>query len=348
MFYDFAEKVLALENSGKKIIRLNVGDTNLPTPNCAVDATTTFLKNSKSGYCSSAGIVELRRKIAEREGCEIDNVVVGSGSKHLIYALLSILCKPGDEISFPSPHWAAYELISKQLGLRANLFKTTLEDSWQIKNFSDAKARAIIICNPLNPTSTIYSEKSISALIESARKEGAHVIIDEAYKGLAFKQIPTYDAIRVRSFSKEFSMEGWRLGYLVAPKEIAQKVIAFNQISTTCVPEFIQHAGIACLENEKEILEKNKAIWKRRLAIVRNSLKKAGFDFAEPQSGIYVFATHKSIKNADDFSLKLLEKGVAVSSGNYFGDYPNFIRICPNQSEVLLEQAMDEIADAVQ
>lgn len=347
MFYDFAEKVLELEKSGQKIIRLNIGDTNLSSPQCAIAAAINSLKNNKAGYVSNAGIRELREKIAERERCEIDNVVVSPGSKHLIYALLSVLCKKGDRLVFPSPHWAAYELISKQLGIDMNLIKTKLEDAWQITNHSIEDATALIICNPLNPTSTIYSEQSLNGLIEDANKKKVHVIIDEAYKGLAFKQIPAYDAIRVRSFSKEFNMEGWRLGYLVAPKDIAQKIIPYNQITTTCVPEFIQRAGIACLENEKEILENNRAIWKRRLQIVQKSLKKSGFNFAESQAGIYVFAGHSSIIDADKFALKLLEKGVAVASGSYFGDYKNFIRICPNQSDALLEQAMEKIIEAV-
>lgn len=351
MFYELAEKALALEKNGKQIIRLNIGDTGLPTPQCAIDAAMRSMRNGKSGYGSSAGMQELRERIAERENCSVSEVVIGPGSKHLIYALMSVIGhgSKNRNIVFPSPHWPMYELGCRQIGLNPITVKTTMEGGWQFDSLPFDDAAMAIICNPLNPTSTVYSEKSMQDTLAQALTKDIPAIIDEAYKGLAFKSIPKYEhAIRVRSFSKEFNMEGWRLGYAIAPKDVAKKLVAFGQITSTCVPEFIQRAGMACLENEKEILEKNKSIWKKRLSVVQNALKKAGFDFIEPQSGIYVFATHKSIKNADRLALKLLEKGVVVSSGDYFGDYSDFIRICPNQDETVLKQAMELVSETVQ
>ncbi len=100
-FYELAEKALKLEREGKKIIRLNVGDTNLPAPECAVDAIVKNIKG-KTNYGSSAGTQKLREQIAEREGCDVKNVVVTPGSKHSIYGLLSIIAKKGDKISIPT------------------------------------------------------------------------------------------------------------------------------------------------------------------------------------------------------------------------------------------------------
>ena len=103
-FYELAEKVLELERKGQKLIKLNVGGTNIPTPQCALDAATESIKTSRAGYGSSAGLQAFREKIAEREGCDADNVVVGSGSKQIIYSLFSVLCKAKDTIAFPSPY----------------------------------------------------------------------------------------------------------------------------------------------------------------------------------------------------------------------------------------------------
>src|SRR5512137_1267656 len=102
MFYELAEKALALEKAGRKVTRLNVGDTNLPTPERAIEAGLNRMRQMKSGYGSSAGLPELRERIAAREGCDTKNVVIGPGSKHLLFGLMSVLCKRGDTVAFPS------------------------------------------------------------------------------------------------------------------------------------------------------------------------------------------------------------------------------------------------------
>ncbi|MEW6036009.1 MAG: pyridoxal phosphate-dependent aminotransferase [Candidatus Micrarchaeota archaeon] len=342
-FYELAEKALALEKAGKKVVRLNIGDTNLPTPQAAVDAGARRMNEGKSGYGPSAGLPELRERIAEREGCGVENVVVGPGSKHLIYGLMSVLCKKGDGVAFPSPHWPMYALASAQLGLRAKMARTRLEDGWGLTAPALAGAKLAIICNPLNPTSTIYDERTIRGVMDAAAGSGTHVILDEAYKGLAFMPVPEYEgAIRVRSFSKEFNMEGWRLGYAVAPKETADRLIAYNHITATCVAPFVQAAGLACLEHEKEILGANVPVWKARAEAASRALRRAGFRFALPEAGIYVFATHPGLVDSEAFAMELLQKkGVCVAPGSGFGDYKGFVRICVNRDEAELAAAIE-------
>jgi len=347
-FYELAEKALALERSGKKLIRLNVGDTNLPTPPAAIETAAECMRTIKSSYGSSAGLQALREKIAKRENCGVENVVVGSGSKQILYALMSVLCKAGDTLALPTPYWPAYPLAAKQLGIRVHEMATTLEGGWEFG--AVPKANMLIICNPLNPTSTIYPEKKVREAIEAAAKGGTHVILDEAYRGLAFSPMMGCDdtpAIRVRSFSKEFNMEGWRLGYAVAPADIVKKMVSFNQITTTCVPEFVQRAGIACLEDEKNIVEQNRSAWKTRSDAMAGAMKKAGFRFAQPQAGIYIFATHAELTDADSYALRLLDNGVAVSPGSGFGPHNAFFRVCVNQSEEKLKEAAEKMADAL-
>ena len=344
MFYELAEKALALERGGRKIVRLNIGDTNLPAPQCAVEAAAKSIRGGRAGYGSSAGMHELRQAIAQRENCDAANVVVGPGSKHLIYALMSVLAKKS--VAFPSPHWPMYNLAARQLGLEAKVANTTLEGQWQFDSIP--RADLAIICNPLNPTSTIYREASMRRAIAQAAENGTEMIIDEAYRGIAFEKIPSYDAIRVRSFSKEFNMESWRLAYAVAPAEVIKKVIGFNQITSTCVPHFVQEAGIACLENEKEILGRNLRIWRKRSDAACRALAAKGFRFAKPQSGIYVFATHEGIADSGEYCMRLLGKGVAVAPGSEFGNYGKFVRICANQPEDVLEKAIEKMGEAAE
>jgi len=165
-FYEIAEQALALERRGKDIVRLNVGDTNLPVPQRAKDAAAKSMRDGRGGYGSSRGSEELLSLIAAREKCGIENVVVGPGSKHLLFALLSVLCKKGDSVAFPSPHWPAYSLACAQLGLRAKTKDTLLGNAWQFETLP--KAKLAIICNPLNPASTIHGHESVSSMRASA------------------------------------------------------------------------------------------------------------------------------------------------------------------------------------
>jgi aspartate/methionine/tyrosine aminotransferase len=345
MFYELMEKTYKMEKEGARIVKLNIGDTGLPTPVYAMEALENFIHYRKAEYVPAAGIPELREKIAKREGCKVENVVVGSGSKLLIYGLLSILAKPGNRVVFPSPYWPAYVGMCQQLGIDPDVVRTSYENNWNFVNLYPRGAKAIIICNPLNPTSTIYPSELIENLIYEANRSGVHVIIDEAYKGIAFKEIPRFDkAIRVRSFSKEFNMEGWRLAYVVAPEEIVNKLISFLHVSSTCTPPFIQWAGLECLEHEKEILGRNIRTWKQRLDFAMGILEPAGFCFVKPEAGVYIFATHDKIDDAAEYSSKLLDMGIAVSPGIVFGDsYRSFIRISLNQPDAILQESFEKM-----
>ncbi|MFA5106559.1 MAG: pyridoxal phosphate-dependent aminotransferase [Candidatus Micrarchaeia archaeon] len=345
MFYQIAEKALALEAQGKKIARLNVGDTNIPTPRCAIEAAEKEMEKGKSAYVSSAGLMELREAIARREKCGVENVVVGPGSKHLIYGLLTMLAGKGGKVAFPAPYWPAYMIASRQLGLKVTTQEARLENNWEFGTLP--KADVAVICNPLNPTSTVYSETSIRRAVEEAQANGTALLLDEAYKGIAFEKIPDYKgAIRVRSFSKEFNMENWRLGYVVAPKDIAERIIRYNQATATCVSPFVQKAGLACLENEKGILAGNVKIWKSRMSAAAKAMKAEGFEFAMPQSGMYVFARHPHVKDAAAYAMGLLDKGVAIAPGDDFGAGKEFFRICANVEPERLEKAIEIMGQA--
>ncbi|MBU0591735.1 pyridoxal phosphate-dependent aminotransferase [Candidatus Micrarchaeota archaeon] len=340
-FYDLAEKALKLEREGKKIIRLNVGDTNMPTPQCVLDAAIDNLNEKKTDYGSSAGLPELREKIAKREGCGIENVVIGPGSKHILYGLLTVLAKKGEKVTIPTPAWPAYEMICKQLGLETVMVRTEMENNWHFETLDLKNSKMCIICNPANPTSNVYSQKCIDDVIKNAKEKECHLILDEAYKAIAFEKIPRYEgAIRVRSFSKEFNIANWRLGYAIAPADVAKKLIAYNQINITCVPPFVQMGGIACLENEKELITENLKVWKARSKAAQKALKNAGFEFVTPDAGIYVFATHEKITHAGEYAHKLLDNGVAIAPGGVFGGYERHFRICINQDEETLEDAV--------
>lgn len=346
MFYALVERAFALEKQGKKLIKLHIGETNLPTPTCAAQAAAKALARGHSDYGPAAGLPFLRERLARREDCAPENVVVGPGSKHLIFALMSVLGRPGAKVAVPMPAYPAYSLIARQLGMQAVELHTTLESGWQFDPAALEGALLATVSNPVNPTSTIYPTALLSRAAERMQANGGYLILDEAYRGLAFEPIASVEhpaALRVRSFSKEFNMEGWRLGYAVVPKDIARELVRFNRISATCVPDFVQEAGAACLEEEAAILERHRALWLERSLAAQKALSARGFTFARPGGAMYVFPTHPALKDSGALALALLNRGVAVAPGSGFGQYPGFVRICVNQDAAVLEQAVEAL-----
>ena len=143
-------------------------------------------------------------------------------------------------------------------------------------------------------------------------------------------------------------MENWRLGYAVVPPQLARRMANFNQVTMTCVPSFVQEAGRACLEHEEEILPAVRETWRGRAAAASSALAAAGFRFVAPAAGIYVFATHTRLSDAEAFIRALLESdGIAVAAGTGFGPYERFLRICLNQPEDVLSECIRKMGAAL-
>jgi aspartate aminotransferase len=339
-FFELSERVAELTRSGKKITRLHGGSTGLPVPDAALAALKKYATTAPSAYGPPAGLDSLRSLIAERERCTRDEVIVGSGSKLLLYGLMNLLKKRGAKLLLPAPYWPAYPLMAQEVGLEITVLKTTLEQNWELRDVPFEKDTALILCNPLNPTSSCYPDGHVAQLVEQAQSKGAFMIHDEAYRDLAFRKIPKLSGIRLRSFSKEFNLEGLRLGYMVAPADIVKELTRFIQLTTTSCPPMVQEAGIACLKAKEQILSTNREIWQRRLTVLIQELRMFGFEFMPPEAGIYIFARHPRITDSIDFAKKLLERGVGVAPGGAFGPYPNYIRISAAVEEHQLQAAI--------
>src|SRR3989338_7686200 len=133
----------------------------------------------------------------------------------------------------------------------------------------EQRTRLIILTNPNNPTSTMLNQGTVNEIVEVARKKNIHVLYDNAYMGLAFRKLEapvSENLFIVETFSKAFAMTGWRVGYTICNKEIAEKMLRFNQITTSCVPKFVQRAAYAALKNRGKIQKKMTNISKKRAA----------------------------------------------------------------------------------
>lgn len=339
ILYTIFEQVQKKKEQGKQIIGLNVGEPDQKPPLIIAKTISKALKEGRINYGSAAGEISLRKAIAQKHQVEFGNVVIGPGSKFLIYAFLkTILTKKDDEIIMPSPIWGTYESTINNIGLgKIKFLKTDFSNNWQINikkltKLINNKTKAIIICNPNNPTSTIINSVIIKKIIALINQSNIKLIFDNAYKGLIFKPqeklklTKLNNIIQIYSFSKTFAMTGFRLGYAITDKTLINQIIKFNQITITCVPQFIQEAGLMALKKETDFTKKLAKIYYKRALLAGKILNTSGIKFIAPDAGFYIFAKLSKV-NGEEFALKLLNRGVAVVPGSTFGLYNDFIRI---------------------
>ncbi|MEM3640540.1 MAG: pyridoxal phosphate-dependent aminotransferase, partial [Candidatus Bathyarchaeia archaeon] len=266
MLYEINEKAIKLENEGKKIIKFNVGDPDQQTPNEIVEAAFEAVKKGKTKYSSSMGEKKLREELAKIHKVSEDNVVITAGSKWAIFSVMYLLLKNSGNVVIPTPYWSAYELIAKSLGAEVRLLRTEFDLGWKIdiekfENLVDRETKLIILNNPNNPTSKAIDNDTVDEIVQIANKKGVTILSDEVYADLSFvktKSILEYegDHILVNSFSKTFAMTGWRIGYVIVKKELAEKMVKLNQISITNIQVFIQEAALKALELKEKIANK--------------------------------------------------------------------------------------------
>jgi aspartate aminotransferase len=351
-------KAKALEEQGKKIIHLEVGEPDFKPPKEVKTALEEVYDKGYGKYGSAKGITELRDEISLHEGesligtgftgedLEVENIMICPGARFAVYLAISTLLNPGDEIIIIEPSWPAYKDCALNAGIKVRTIKTTLETKWepsidQINNAINENTKMIVLNYPNNPTGKYFPEKIQDSIIEIAKKHDLYVLSDEIYaefahhtniptSGVSFKSVLEYNykkSIITKSFSKSYAMTGYRIGYAVADQSIIDKMSKLQALSLTNVSEPIQYVALQALKSEEAVAENSK-IMKSRLDALVKIAKDIGLKFIEPDGAMYLFAKTK-YKNFDatKFSEKLLEHGVAIAPGEGFGDYKEFFRI---------------------
>lgn len=357
MLYEISEKAVQLENEGKKIIKFNLGDPDQPTPNEIIETAFEAMKQGKTKYASSAGERKLREELASIHDVSPDNVVITSGSKWAIFSLMFLFFKKGGNIVIPTPHWTSYELTAKSVGAETRFLKTDIDSNWRIdveklRDLIDQETRLVILNNPSNPTSKVADEKVLEEIVQTANSKGATILSDEVYSDISFiktKSILDFDSdhILVKSFSKTFAMTGWRIGYVIVKKELAERMIKLNQITLTNVPVFVQHAALKALELRQKIADMIREDYRRRADLACKILSKTKMKFASPDAPFYVFPKYDNL-NSESFALDLLDSGVAIAPGTAFGDYREYFRISLTVPEKEIELGLEKICGALQ
>jgi len=320
------------------VIDFTQGKTNFMTPKVIVEATKKALDEGKISYTEVKGIVELRKVISEKlrevnniEGVDENKIIVSCGAKHLIFEALMSLINPHDVVAIPDPSWVSYEAIVKILEGKPQFIKLSEENGYvPDENFyhelENSKAKVLIINSPNNPTGAVYPKKVFEKIIDIAERKDMWIISDEIYErliydGSHFSPGSKYEkTITINSFSKEFSMTGWRLGYAACPhSEVIEKMAVVQSQTVSCAVSFIQYGAIKAFssEAEEEVALMVKKLKERRDLLCKG-LKKLGLIRNYPNGAFYVFPKIKG----DDFKFSdmLLENQVAVIPGSPFGN----------------------------
>ena len=356
MLYEISEKTMKLESEGKKVIKLNLGDPDQPTPNEIIEAAYEAMKRGKTKYSSSAGEKKLREELANLHKVSTDNVVITTGSKWAIFSLMYLLLKKGGNVVIPTPHWTAYELTAKSLRAETRFLRTEIGSGWKIdveklEDLVSRKTRLIILNNPNNPTSKVINEKTLDEIVRIANDKGITILSDEVYSDISFvgvKSILDYgnDHILVKSFSKTYAMTGWRVGYAVVEKGLAEKMMKLNQITLTNVPVFVQEAALKALELRKEIANRIRREYRRRADLACEILSKTKMKISKPDAPFYLFPKYDGL-DSERFALDLLDEGVAITPGTAFGDYREHFRIALTVPEEEIELGLKKICEAL-
>lgn len=375
-----SRKSRELKAEGKDIISLSLGEPDFHTPDFIKEAAVEAMEQNFTTYTPVPGYDDLREAICDKfkrdNGLSYtkDQIVVSTGAKQSIANTVMSLINPGDEVLIPAPYWVSYIEIVKVAGGVPKIVNADIHSDFKLTpeqleaNLSD-EIKLMVFSTPCNPTGSVYSKEELEALSKViAKYKNLIVISDEIYEHINFvgkhESLAQFDAIydqvvTINGVSKAWAMTGWRLGYLGAPKEIAAACSKIQGQFTSATSSITQRATIAALKKSPEYLKDMLAAFKSRRALVLKALEEMdGVLVNEPEGAFYFFpdvssffgksANGKTISNATELSLYLLEEAlVAVVTGEAFGD-PNCIRISYATDEATLTKAMERIDSALQ
>lgn len=328
---DVMESARKAEDAGRHIIHMEVGQPGTPAPLAARQALADQMLSDTLGYTVALGIPALRKRIAQLYGewynvdLNPDRVVVTSGSSGAFLLAFTALFDAGDTVAIGAPGYPSYRQILKALSLNPMDLPSKLENRLQpaASDFSDLDMQGLLVASPGNPTGTMLDQPAMRDLIEATHAKGAAFISDEIYHGIEYdaKAVTaleiTDDCYVINSFSKYFSMTGWRIGWMVVPEDHVRPLERLAQNMFICAPHASQVAALAAMDCHAE-LESNMDVYRANRALMIEGLPKAGFTkFAPPDGAFYVYADVSDFTdNSLDFAADILEQaGVAVTPG---------------------------------
>ncbi|MFW8592709.1 pyridoxal phosphate-dependent aminotransferase [Cribrihabitans neustonicus] len=328
---DVMEAARKAEEAGRHIIHMEVGQPSTGAPAGALKALQKAAESDALGYTVALGLPALRKRIAQMYGewynvdLNPERVVVTPGSSGAFILSFTALFDSGDRVGIGAPGYPSYRQILKALGMTPVDIETAPEHRYQpvAEDLAGQGLAGLMVASPANPTGTMLDRDALGALIAATQETGTSFISDEIYHGLEYEAKAvtaleiTDKCYVINSFSKFFSMTGWRAGWMVVPEDHVRVVERIAQNMFICAPHVSQVAALAAMDCEDELRE-NLAVYAKNRALMLDGLPKAGFaNIAPPDGAFYVYADVSDLtQDSRSFAAEILEKaGVAVTPG---------------------------------
>ena len=370
-----------MKAEGINVIDFSVGEPDFPTPDNIKEAGKTGIDNNFTKYTASAGIVELRKAIAQKLKTDnnldydINEIIVTSGAKQSAFNALFAIVNKGEEVIIPAPYWVSYpDMVSMSDG--NSVFIETEEKNGfritpkQLEKAITSKTKALILCNPSNPTGSAYSKKELEALAEVCLKHNFYIISDEIYEKLIYDNFEFVSfaslspeikkrTLLVNGLSKSYSMTGWRIGYTAGPKDVISAMNKIQSHSTSHAASVSQVAAVEALTGAQSTVSEMRTEYKKRRDYLYDQLisidgiscyKPEGAFFLFPNVSAYFGKSNDKMKinNSFDLAMYLLnEAKIAVVPGEGFGA-EGYLRISYATSIENIKEACRRFKEALQ
>ncbi len=357
---DVLEKAQELERMGERVIHLEVGEPDFDTPECINEASYRAICDGKTHYTHSLGLIELREAIVEdywekyHVNISPEQVLVASGTSPAMLLLFSSLLEEGDQVILSNPYYPCYPNIIRFVGGSPIFIDVKEEEGFQylpemIEEKLTSRVKGIMINSPSNPTGNVMSAERMTKI----SKFSPFIISDEIYHGLVYEGEAhsilefTDRAFVINGFSKLYAMTGWRLGYLIAPKEFIRPMQKIQQNLFISASSFSQWGALAGLKQAGRDIERMRQTYDRRRRFLIPRLKGLGFGITvEPTGAFYVLANAKKFSQ-DSYSLAfdiLVKAKVGVAPGIDFGsNAEGYLRFCYANSMENIEEGMNRL-----
>ena len=337
---------------------LTIGEPDLDTPEVIKAAAIAALNADQTHYAPNQGTLALRKAVAEFESARgnetaPEQVLVTIGACHALFTALVGILNPGEEVIVPTPGFMLYDMIATVAGAKVvplDIAKTDFQITREaLAAAITPKTKAIVINSPCNPTGTVFTKESLENVKQAILGKPIFLLCDNVYNALSYVSCPDLSldrelkeqTILCQSFSKPYAMTGWRVGYLVCPEYVMDRLLLLSAAEITAVPTFIQEAAVTALSVDPAPMRE---IYRKRRDYVCRRLTDMGLTYPEPEGAFYVFPSIEQFGlPSEEFCIRMIrEAGLAAVPGSCFGA-EGHIRLSYCYSDEELKTGLDRL-----